>query len=409
MRVLGALLLGACANSTGGDAGDDPTTPPDTDDTTTPPPPPATGETGDSGDTGTTPPGDPVLSVVNGFGGGVSFEGETRHVWGDVDPQSEIVASWTGDADLLDAPGEWNAGLVMPDHDATVEAVIEAVPLVFDERTYPLPGGNRDVLVVEAAIPIGVVLFFHGAAYSIDQLRTNAGTSLAMRLVRAGYTVAALESEAEEDFGTGGWSSSLAGSNVDLQNVEDLIFELSDGGTLPAGMPVFAWGKSSGGIFAHTVGASGLVNGVVAFCAAGTDDAMDVTQAPTAWYLAELDQTIPTAVADAMDDQVDLTNRGVATDLYVHPQTPLYDQRFERVAGIDSTTSASIAQQIRDEGYVDADDMWLVAGTAVNLSLPGSFSPAQVTAVEAEVEMMASDHELYDDVGARMVEFLTGL
>jgi hypothetical protein len=157
------------------------------------------------------------------------------------------------------------------------------------------------------------------------------------------------------------------------------------------------------------VGAAGLVNGVVTFCAAGTDEAMAVTQAPTAWYLATYDQTFPSAVADAMDDQVDLTNRGVTTDLYVHPPTPLYDQRFERVTGVDATTSATIAQQIRTEGYVDADDLFTVPGTQVNIDLPGFLSPAQVTAIEAEIEMMASDHELYDDVGARMVEFLAGL
>jgi hypothetical protein len=403
------LLLGGCTDETDDDT-DDGATPPDTDDTSAPPTDSDT-DTDSTNDTDTdTDPGtgDPVLTVVNGFGGGVSFAGETRHVWADVDPQLEI-ASFTGDADLLDAAGEWNAGLVMPDHDVTVEAVIEAVPLTFDERVYNTAGRNRDVLVVEAAIPIGVVLFFHGAAYSIDQLRTNAGTSLAMHLVRAGYTVAALESEMEAVAGTGGWSATLGGNNDDLENVQDLIADLSADGTLPAGMPVYAWGKSSGGIFAHTVGAAGLVNGVVAFCAAGTDDAMAVTQAPTAWYLADFDQTIPTAVADAMDDQVDLTNRGVTTDLYVHPQTPLYDQRFERVTGVDATTSATLAQQIRDEGYVDANDLWTVPGIAVNLDFPGFLSAAQITAIEAEIEMMASDHELYDDVGARMVEFLAGL
>lgn len=402
MKLLCPLVLWACTNETGDDDGTYTPTKPSTGDTSTPPPPPPV-------DTGSPPTtADPLLTVVNGFGGGVSFEGEVRHVWADLDPQSE-VAAWAGDSSFLDAPAEWNAGLVMPGHRVTVEALIEAVPLVFEERTYPLPGGGRDVLVVEAAIPIGVVLFFHGAQYSIDQLRTNAGTSLAMQLVRAGYTVAALESELEADFGTGGWSSSLDGNNVDLQNVQDLIADLTSDGTLPQGRPVHAWGKSSGGVFAHTVGAAGLVTGVVAFCAAGTDDAMAVTEAPTAWYLAEFDQTIPTAVADATADQVDLQGRGIATYLYVHPQTPLYDQRFERVAGVDATTSAMIAQQIRDEGYVDADDMWLVPGTQVNLDLPGGFSDGQVTAVEAEVEMMASDHELYDDVGARMVEFLTAL
>jgi hypothetical protein len=403
------VIVVALAACTSGDTDPDDGHTPGTDTTDTPTDTDTPSDTDDTpSDTDDPGTGDRVLTVVGGYGGGPAVPGQIRHVWADLDPQAAIVTSWVDTSGLLDSPLEWNTFLVMPDHDVTVEAVIEAVPITYQERTVLVAAGNRDILVVEPTSSVGLVLFFHGAAYAIDQLRTNAGASIAMRLVRAGFTVVAVQSEAEAAAGIGGWSSSLT-NNADLQNVESLKAVLLADGTVDVGQPVYAWGKSSGGVFTHTVGAAGLVDAVVSYCAAGTDDAMDVTTAPTAWYLAAEDQTFPTAIADATADQATLQGRGLATDLYVHPPTPLYDQRFERVTGVDATTSAALANQIRAAHDVDQDDLWLVAGTAVDVNFPPGFTPAQETAVEAEVEMMAADHELFDDSGARMVEFLTTL
>jgi hypothetical protein len=362
------------------------------------------GGTGGAGGAGGTP-GDGLfdLTVTGGFGGGRYAPGEVRHVWAHSDPQTEI-ASWSGDVDAPDAPDEWNTALTMPERDVALAAAVEPWATVPEARRYELAGGTRDVLVLAVEEPVGLVVFFHGAAYSVDQLRTNAGIAIGHHLQRAGWVVAALESELEAMAGTGGWDSALE-DNTDLRNVERLVAALVDDGTVPDGGPVVAWGKSSGAIFAHTVGAAGVADRVVAFCAAGTDEAMAITEAHIGWYLTANDKTIPTAIADAMAAQPVLEARGLDTDLYVHPTTPLYDQRFERVAGIDAALSADLAARIRDGGFVDADDQWLVAGTAVSIDLD-DLTGVQRTAVLAEIEMMAADHELYDDVAARVVEFL---
>ena len=59
---------------------------------------------------------------------------------------------------------------------------------------------------------------------------------------------------------------------------------------------------------------------------------------------------------------------------------------------------------------MDADDQWLVPGRTVSaaLDLP-DLDSATLTAVDAEIEIMAAEHELYDDYGASMVAFLDGL
>jgi hypothetical protein len=371
----------------------------------------ATGGTTDTvtSDTDTVPTGALTLTVNGGYGGGAYAAGAPVHVWADVDPQAEIVTGWEGDTDVLDAPIEWNSPGTMPDHSATLTPTVEALPYTVEHRVYSLNGHDRDALVVKVDGAKGAVLFFHGASYSVDELCDNAGATITRQLVHAGYTVVAVQSEAEAAAGTGGWASDPLDpdQNEDLGNVRALIDALHADGTVPTNVRIAAWGMSSGGFFAHAVGAVGLADAVVGYCAAGGRDANDATTAATAYYMAINDQTFPTGAADAAEFSKNLTARGVASDVYVHPLTPLYDQRFERVAGIDAAKSKEIADQLRASGAVDANDLWTKAGSAITgtLSVSG-LTPEQLTAVKAEIEIMAADHELYDDVAARMVAFL---
>lgn len=118
----------------------------------------------------------------------------------------------------------------------------------------------------------------------------------------------------------------------------------------------------------------------------------------------------PTAEADAAGFAAGLDARSVENALVVHPATPLYDQRFMRVAGVDEATSLAIAEDLRAGGFVDGDDHWLVSGAVVNATLDSSalaaLSDPQRDGVAAEIEVMAADHELYDDYAAKMVDFI---
>jgi hypothetical protein len=347
------------------------------------------------------------LHLEGGFGGGLHPAGSTVQVWADVDPQTEIVVGWGPDEALLQSGHEWNSTLVMPSREATLLVQKEAVSAPVEPRTAALPGGTRDLRVVSAPYARGVVLFFHGAAYSVDQLSDNAARTVVMHLVRAGFTVVALESEAEAISGTGGWSSSVdEEGNVDLQNARALVELLRADGTLPGGAPVVAWGMSSGGLFAHAVGAVGVADAVLASCAPGGADAIAITEAATGWYLAGADTVFPSD--PALEFQKELAGRGVPTDLYVHPPTPLYDERFTRIAGIDLATSRELAELVRAQGAVDARGDWQVSGSQVEVELSG-LTEEQLVAVRAEIEIMAADHELYDDAAARMVAFLDTL
>lgn len=353
----------------------------------------------------------PSLRVEGGYGGGSSAVDGWLHVWAAVDPQAAVVTGWTGDVDLLERPAEWNGRASLPTAPAVVTPVIAEVDVPVEARTFTVPAGSRRLLVAPAESPVGVVLFFHGAAYAVDELNDNAARTIVLSLHRAGYTVVALPSTAEVSAGTGGWSTAAGPSNVDLKTVRALLAELEADGTAPAALPRFAWGMSSGGMFAHLAGAELPTDGVAAWCAAGAASVLEGTSTPTAWYLAEHDSVMTSAADDASRFRDALSARGVATDLWVHPATPLYDERFERVAGVDPVSSARIARGLRDAGFVDVDDRFTTTGARITASLGdvdgiSELDASTRTAVAAEIEIMAADHELYDDAAARMVAFL---
>ncbi|RME28285.1 MAG: hypothetical protein D6798_02750 [Deltaproteobacteria bacterium] len=346
-----------------------------------------------------------TLTVEGGFGGGRYAPGDRVRVWADVDPHAAIVTGWTGDASLLDHPADWNSGLAMPDRDVTLSPVLATVPFEIGTRSGELAGEARSWSQVLPAEPRGIVLFFHGARYSRAELTDAAATSIGMRLVAAGYGVVALDSSAAADSGTGGWNPSESGP--DMAAVRDLVSLLrADLGDLP----VYAWGMSSGGQFAHAVGRSLPADGVLASCAPGTSDIAATTTAPTAWFMAGADTTFPSGAEDARTYAGKLAARGLPAEVHVHPPTPLYDARFTRVPGIDAARSTEIADWIRSRGYVDDRGDWLVSGGTVSGALDlADLDAATVTAIAAEIEIMAADHELYDDYSAEMVAFLDGL
>jgi len=346
-----------------------------------------------------------TLTVEGGFGGGTYAEGAPVQVWADVDPHAAVVTGWTGDASLLDQPVDWNSGLTMPARDITLSPTLRTVPFDIETRTGTLAGGTRSWSQVSPRHPRGIVIFFHGARYSRAELTDAAATSVGMRLVDAGYAVVALDSSAAASSGAGGWNPSE--SSTDMDAVRDLVSllraELGD-------LPVYAWGMSSGGQFAHAVGRYLPADGVLASCAPGSKDIAATTTAPTAWFMAGADTTFPSGADDARAYAKQLQGRGLQALVLEHPPTPLYDERFTRVPGVDTASSALIAAWIRAQGYVDANGRWQVSGGTVSsaLDLP-DLDPATVTAIGAEIEIMAADHELYDDYSAEMVDFLDGL
>jgi len=356
------------------------------------------------------------LTVYDGFGSGDYPAGDGPHAWAALDPQHDLVDSWVvpEDASPLYDPTEWNSAVHMPQDDLGIRVESFAETRDLEETTVALSSGDRAVLEWLPPAPAALVLYFHGASYDHDQLRSNAGAYIAHLLINMDFAVVAMDSTAASSAGSGGWNDDPADpDNADLSAVTELVTSLRDDGSIPADTPIVAMGMSSGGQFAHAAGLALPASAVVAYCAPGRASTLEATQAPTAWFLAESDSVFPTAEDDATAFAAGLDARGIANQLVVHPATPLYDQRFMRVAGVDEATSAAIADDIRAGGFVDEDDLWLAPGAVVNATLQSNtvaaLSDTQREAIAAEIEVMAADHELYDDYASKMVEFLRQL
>lgn len=356
------------------------------------------------------------LTVYDGFGSGDYPEGDGPHAWANLDPQRDLVASWVvpEDASPLYDPTEWNSAVEMPASDLGIRVDTYPETRDLEEATASLSTGDRAVLEWLPPDPAALVLYFHGASYDHDQLRSNAGAYIAHLLINMDFAVVAMDSTAASTAGSGGWNDDPTDpENADLAAVTELVTALRDDGSIAADTPIVAMGMSSGGQFAHAVGLALPASVVVAYCAPGRASTLEATQAPTAWFLAESDSVFPTAEDDAAGLAAGLEARGIPNYRFVHPATKLYDQRFMRVAGVDEPTSAAIADDIRAGGFVDEDDLWLAAGAVVNATLESSalaaLSDAQREAIAAEIEVMAADHELYDDYASKMVELLRQL
>ncbi len=356
------------------------------------------------------------LTVYDGFGAGDYPAGDGPHAWADIDPQHDLVDSWVvpEDASPLYDPTEWNSAVAMPTADLSIRVETWEDARDLEEATVPLPSGDRAVLQWLPPDPSALVLYLHGASYDHAQLRSNSGAYLAHALMDANYAIVAMDSTLASTAGSGGWDDDPANaSNTDLAAVAELVELLRSQGSIAAGTPIVAMGMSSGGQFAHAVGLTLPANAVVAYCAPGRASTLEATHAPTAWFLAAADSVFPTAEADATGFAAGLDARSVENALVVHPATPLYDQRFMRVAGVDEASSAAIADDLRAGGFVDEDDLWLAPGAVVNATLQSTalaaLSDTQREAIAAEIEVMAADHELYDDYTSKMMGFLRQL
>lgn len=372
-----------------------------------------------------------LLTVGNGYGSGIYPSGSTVHVFAAVQPQNQLVTSWTGDAGLLDDPLEWHSTLVMPAADASVTATIVARPVSLAVSTYT--GTTARPKTVRSLIPAGargLVLFLHGTSGDDTFITKEESFYVALRALESGYGV--LGTEAEEavagDLNGDGklrWDASLASSNVDLGNLDSLIASLRASGAIGPTTPLLVLGMSNGGSMAVSLGAVGAAPSAatfpnlrfaaaISFCAEARSTAVALTTTPTAWLLCANDDNDEVDNATAAANSAALAARGVPTMLGLHPASPLYDQRFVRVPGVTLATSLALAADARAAGFVGADGFFvtptddLIAAVTANPSLMPSLvglpGGVQLDVID-QVRAMQAEHQMYSDWAYRAVAF----
>jgi len=386
-------------------------------------------------DAGPVPLSDPfTLEVAGGYGSGAYRAGATVHVWAAASTTSEVVLPWTGDAALLAEPTEWHTTFVMPARDVRLASNREAEAVTLTVETFN--GSTSRPKTVRYYFPPGmrgVVLFSHGTGGSNTFIEGTEPFALALALVRAGYGV--MGTEAEEavagDLNGDGkerWFASakaFRADNVDLRNLETLFASFESRGLIPANTPKFALGMSAGGSFSHflgTVSASAVAGdfprlrfaAVVSYCADATaarSGPMSTT--PSAWFMCGSEDNPEVSNDEAFENYQTLSGRGIPADYTEHPPSPLYDERFARIAGISVGTSRAMAAELRAAGFVDDGGFLDTDGDAIGqfvMANPGQF-PTIVSqsdslgAIRSQVKAMRAEHAMYADYTQRNIDW----
>lgn len=375
-------------------------------------------------------PDEHTVTVTGGFGSGSYPPGSTVHVWSSVSTTSGVAQRWSGDLELLAEPDEWHTSFVMPDRDVALVAnsTTQLVPLTVETFT----GVTSAPKTVRYHFPPqmrGVVVFSHGTGGNSGFIEATESLPIALALVADGYGV--LSTEAEESAagdlngdGKQRWNTRAVSNNVDLGNLQVMFDDFQARGLVPAGTPKFALGMSAGGSFSHflgTVGATAVAPdfaqlrfaAVVAYCADATAARSGtLSTTPSAWFVCGAEDNPEVSNAEARANEAAMRARGVPTDYVEHLPSPLYDERFARIDGIDQETSRAMAAELRAAGFVDGAGFITVDGDEIAtrvLANPAAFptisSNPRGNAIRSQVKNMRAEHSMYADATRRNIDF----
>jgi acetyl esterase/lipase len=352
------------------------------------------------------------------------------HVWSHVSTTNGVAQRWSDDVDLLAEPDEWRTTFVMPARDVTLKANSTPRALALETETFT---GVTDVAkTVRYHLPErmrGVVLFNHGTGGSGAFIESTEAFPIALALVADGYGVVSIDAEeaAAGDLNGDGkqrWNGRASTTNVDLGNLEALFDSFEARGLIPAGTTKFALGMSAGGNFSHLLGTIGATPvaaelpqlrfaAVVSYCADATASrSSSLSTTPSAWYMCAADDNSEVSNAEARANEAELRRRGVATDYAENAPTPLYDQRFTRIDGIDVATSTAMAAELRAAGFTDAaglitrsSDEIAAIVSADPASFPTITSIPRPNLVRLQLKVMRAEHAMFADMTRRTIDF----
>jgi hypothetical protein len=371
-----------------------------------------------------------TVTVTGGFGSGSYRPGTTVHVWSAVSTTSGVARRWSGDATLLAEPDEWHTSFVMPERDVTLLANSTTQTVTLNVETFT--GVTSVPKTVRYHFPPGmrgVVLFSHGTGGNSDFIQRTEPFPLALALVADGYGVVSTEAEevvAGDQNGDGRrrWDTRLAANNVDLGNLQAMFEGFQRRGLIPAGTPKFALGMSAGGSFSHflgTVGATVLASGfpqlrfaaVAGYCADATAArSASLSRTPSAWFMCGAEDNPEVSNVEARANEAAMRARGIPTDYAENPPSPIYDERFTRIDGINRAASRAMVAELRAAGLIDASGFITLDGNRIAelvqvnpTAFPTITSHPAAEALLPQIKVMRAEHAMYAAMTRRNIGF----
>jgi hypothetical protein len=343
-----------------------------------------------------------VVSVIHGTGSGRYSPGKTIHVWADPYGSGWTFDSWMGDTMSLFDKRSMHVTFVMPSRDVQIEATYRQIPIW--QANYESIA-NQDVYYFFPPALRGVILFFHGSGGSSREW-TDVGTDRHRffdEAIADGYAIIAIDSA---DRINNQWSLSLAaGTNVDVQAIENTLKVFMGRGQIPWDVPIYGIGMSRGGRFATLVGYILRVKAVAIVVGDMVDELATVTTIPTIWCLAEHDPIIERQ--PALANYKKLIKRGIDAEFYIHPPTPIYPLSFVDVRGINIATSKQLFEALKTNGYLDESNL-LIRNPRLSgweKQIAASYSEDVRLDIQDRLFVAFSEHAFYSDCDHRILDF----
>ncbi|WP_310394645.1 T9SS type A sorting domain-containing protein [Hymenobacter sp.] len=352
------------------------------------------------------------LTVGDGDGSGAYAAGDTAFVLANPTPAGFVFDYWQTTAALRDTFAV-PTRLAMPAQPVTLSPVYRAAPAwtpVFEVR----PNGSNLYyhFPAPAARLKGIISFHHGATGNasgwVSKLENRTFLNYA---VAHGYAVFATESVDRLTNPAAGkqWSNgSTVATNPDVQNIQAILASFQARGFTTASTRVFGVGFSQGSGFTSIV--SALLNFRANSLGAtpGLTAAINVTSSPTYW-MASRNDTLEDRqrLQKCLSNYQLLQSRGIPVRLKIHEPFPVTPNRFRRIAGVDSATSADIFNRLRTGGFLDARNFLNFnprAASPWRAAMPAAYAPF-LDDVDDQLYICFTEHKFHSDQEYDVIRF----
>ncbi len=342
------------------------------------------------------------LTVQQGSASRNPTAGAIAHVWANPNTATTVFNGWSGDTSYLLDPAAWHTTLIMPAAAVNLRATYRTVPAwtavvgMFNNIsvTYYIPPN-----------PIGLIFLFHGTGGTgAAQFTGTEFLALDREAVAAGFGVAAFDSLDRTVVVTGSalpgqWNTAIAGAaNPDVIRLNGILQAMRSQGIISAQLPLFAFGHSNGGSFAHFSSTVVPWAAVSSSGSSGASAAASAYAGPAFWQLSRNDDHPLVGAkgnADALTNYTTHVNRFHPARLTTLEPQPLYPARFSRsVVPFTLAESQEVYDLFRNKGWLDANDMLIQNPKTLpwQAALPAHFTANQQLGIETQLDVTYISH-----------------
>ncbi|MEZ5422558.1 MAG: hypothetical protein R2682_05615 [Pyrinomonadaceae bacterium] len=344
------------------------------------------------------------LTVTNGSTVPVRVRERRANIWADPSPTNMVFDRWVGDTTLVEDATSASSFVNPRSKNISLTATYKpAPPWSYTEETI----NGVDVLYYIPQNPTGIIFRFHGSGGSAQSTLSSVESRLFSNdAVAAGYGIIALDST---DRVTGDWSFLPPPNNPDINNVQAIITNFTQRGLISPSDPLLAQGTSRGGVFSSMVVYFLNFRADAIYIAYGVDAVMPLTTVPTIFCVAandDQDLVGPEGNQRAYTQSMNLQIRGIMSSFNKHPASPVYPERFWRLANLTKTDSHNIYNALKAGGFLDGRDYLLDNPRNTNWQavIPLQYQP-YISGITTILGAAYANHGFYSDYNSRVLRF----